>query len=327
MRAGDHAGGGLVGGKAGAEREAAADALGDGHDVGRDAGPFMGEELARAPDAGLYLVEDEQQAEFVTELAQLLHEFLRHGADAALALHRLDQDAGCFLGDRILDGGDIAERQFEEARRLGAEAFDVFFLTAGRDGRDGAAVEGTVEGKNMELAGMALGEVVAARGLDRAFQRFGSRIGEEHLVGEGRLRQPAAEAFLAGHLIEVGQVPDLVGLVLQRGDEMRMRMAERGDGDAGGEIEISLAIFGDQPDALPAREPERCTHIGFIERRGIGHGAYPPKRDAEKQVLHLTFPGSRKIKSRLSAACCTIGISLGDVNKIAPRKGAEPPAR
>jgi hypothetical protein len=76
-------------------------------------------------------------------------------------------------------------------------------------------------------------------------------------------------------------VPDLVGLVLQRGDEMGMGMAERGDGDAGGEIEISLSLLVEQPDALPAREPERCTQIGFLERRGIGHGAVPSKRDAE----------------------------------------------
>jgi hypothetical protein len=75
MRAGLHAGGGLCGGKAGAEREAAADALGDRHDVGRDARPFMGEELAGAADAGLDLVEDQQQAVFVAELAKRLHEF------------------------------------------------------------------------------------------------------------------------------------------------------------------------------------------------------------------------------------------------------------
>jgi len=129
----------------------------------------------------------------------------------------------------------------------------------------------------MELAAVALGKVVAPRRLDGAFQRFGTRIGEKHLVGEGRLREPAAEAFLARNLIEVRQVPDLVGLILQRGHQMRMRMPQRIDRDTGCEIEISLAIFGDQLHALPAREPERCTHIGFIERRGIGHGADPPK--------------------------------------------------
>ena len=53
-----------------AEREAAADALGDGHDVGRDAAVLVGEELAGATDAGLHLVEDQQQAVLVADRAQ-----------------------------------------------------------------------------------------------------------------------------------------------------------------------------------------------------------------------------------------------------------------
>ncbi len=51
-------------------------------------------------------------------------------------------------------------------------------------------------------------------------------------------------------------MPDLLCLVLQRGDEMRMGMAERIDGDAGGEIEIALPVLRDQPDALAAFEPQ-----------------------------------------------------------------------
>ena len=70
MRAGLHAVCGLFGGQAGAEREAATDALGHRHDVGRDTRPFMGKQLAGAPDAALDLVEDQQQAMFVAEVTQ-----------------------------------------------------------------------------------------------------------------------------------------------------------------------------------------------------------------------------------------------------------------
>jgi hypothetical protein len=35
-----------------------------------------------------------------------------------------------------------------------------------------------------------------------------------------------------------------------------------------------------------------------------------------KEIRGLDFPVARKIKSRLSAACCTIGISGRDVNKM-----------
>jgi hypothetical protein len=116
-------------------------------------------------------------------------------------------------------------------------------------------MEGAFEGNDMELFGVTLGEVVAPRRLDGAFQCFRTRIGEKHLVGEGRLGQPAAEAFLSGNLIEIGEMPDLVGLILQRRNEVRVGMAERIDRNAGGKIEIAGAILRNQPDAFAALEP------------------------------------------------------------------------
>ena len=65
MRAGGHALRGLGGGEAGAEGEAAAQSLGQRHDVGGDAAALIGEEFAGAADAGLHLVEHQQQAIFV----------------------------------------------------------------------------------------------------------------------------------------------------------------------------------------------------------------------------------------------------------------------
>ncbi len=45
-------------------------------------------------------------------------------------------------------------------------------------------------------------------------------------------------------------MPELAGLFGQRRDEVRVAVAERIDGDAGGEIEVALAVSGDQPAAL-----------------------------------------------------------------------------
>ena len=81
-------------GQHGAEREAAADALRRRHDVGRDAGPFMREQLAGAAHAGLHLVHAEDDAVLVAYRAQIAQELHVGGTHAALALDRLDDDAG-----------------------------------------------------------------------------------------------------------------------------------------------------------------------------------------------------------------------------------------
>ncbi|MCY1486270.1 hypothetical protein D9M68_199090 [compost metagenome] len=271
MRARHHAGCRLFRRQASAEREAAADALGNGHDIRADARPLMGEKLAGAADAGLNLVEDQEQAEFVAEGAQFLHEFLGRGTDAALALDRLDQDRGGLLGDRILDGRDVAERNLVEPWGLWPETFNVLLLTTGGDRRDRAAVEGALEGDDVKLLRLPLGEVVPPRRLDRAFQRFRTGIGEEDPIGKGYGGQAASKTFLTGNLVKVGKVPNLLGLRLQRLDEMRMRMAERVHGNAGSEVEIARAVFGDQPDALSSLETQRRAHVGIVKRRGCSH--------------------------------------------------------
>ena len=72
------------------ERHAAADALAERHDVGRDAGMLVVEELPGAADAGLDLVEDQEQAVRVGERAQILQELVGRGPDAGFALDRLE---------------------------------------------------------------------------------------------------------------------------------------------------------------------------------------------------------------------------------------------
>ena len=154
----------------GAHREAAADALGDRHDVGRDARPFIGEELAGAADAALHFVEDQEQAVLVAEFAQPLQRLRREAADAALALHGLEQDRRGLGSDQLLGGVDVVEGDLVEAVDLGAETFEIFRLAAGRDRRQRAAVEGAFEGDGAEALRMAVDIVIAARRLDGALR-------------------------------------------------------------------------------------------------------------------------------------------------------------
>jgi hypothetical protein len=61
-------------------------------------------------------------------------------------------------------------------------------------------------------------------------------------------------------------MPDFSGLLGQRGDELRMGVAERIDGDAAREIEEAATVGGLQPAALAAGEGERRAGKGVIER-------------------------------------------------------------
>ena len=53
-----------------------------------------------------------------------------------------------------------------------------------------------------------------------------------------------------------------LGLLGDRLDHMRMRMAERIHGNAGGEIEIAVAVGRGQPDALAPLKSEVDPRVG-----------------------------------------------------------------
>ena len=251
-----------------ADRETTAERLGERHDVRLDAGTLIGEQLAGAAHAALHLVEDQQHAVLVAQRAQAFQKLVRRHAHAALALDRLDQDRGGVRTDRLLHRLEIAERHLVEAVDHRAEAFEVFLLSAGRERRERAAMEGALEGDDAVAVGLAVHGVELARGLDRAFHRLGARIGEEHVIREALLAQAVGELLLLGHAEQVGDMDRLVRLRGDRGGDLRVRVTERVDGNAGGKIEIALAIGGGEPGALAVIEREINSREGRQKVRG-----------------------------------------------------------
>ena len=142
-------------------------------------------------------------------------------------------------------------------------------------------MEGAFHGHDADPVGLAIDIEMAARGLDRTLKRLGAGIGEEGLVGEGRFDEACSKTLLAGDLIEVGQVPELLCLPGEGFHEMGMRMAERANGDAGCKIEISLALVSGQPHAFPALEAQRYPIVGFIKRCGRCHFRAPELRSPD----------------------------------------------
>jgi hypothetical protein len=86
------------------ERHAGGDPLGQDDDVRRCRGPFGGEEAAGASEAGLDLVDGEQDPVAVGHVAQRREEAIQGRHVAALAEHRLDHERRHVVG--IDHGGE-----------------------------------------------------------------------------------------------------------------------------------------------------------------------------------------------------------------------------
>ena len=107
----------------------------------------MREQLAGAAHAGLHLVHAEDDAVLVAHRAQVAQELHVGGTHAALALDRLDDDAGGRGADRVAHRVHVVERHLVEAFDHRAEAFQVLGVAGGGERRQRAAVERALEAR------------------------------------------------------------------------------------------------------------------------------------------------------------------------------------
>ena len=112
--------------------------------------------------------------------------------------------------------------------------------------------------------------------LDHALQRLGAGIAEEHEVGKALVAEAVRELLAVGAPEQIRHVPELRRLFLQCRDQMRVSMAQRVHRNPRGEVEIAVAIGGDEVAALSARETEIDPgENGKQMRRGAGaHGGH-----------------------------------------------------
>ena len=115
--------------------------LGAGQDVGLDAVMLVGEPLAGPAQAGLDLVEDQQDAPLVAEPADPFEVAGSREVDPPFALDRLDHDGGGLVVERGGQGLQVVVRDVREAGDHRLEAGVILGLGRGREGGVGPAVE------------------------------------------------------------------------------------------------------------------------------------------------------------------------------------------
>lgn len=291
------------------QREAVGDALGHDQDVRAHAVVLDGEHLARAAEAGLHLVGDEQDVVLVADLAHALQVRRHHGDVAALAEDGLDEDGGR-VGRRrlaqqqqfeLLDGvhaavvgavlavaaafgdgalGAVGERHGEDARHQRRIVLAVDGLGARHGhGAKGAAVVRALHDDDVLLLGRV------ARQLDRRLDGFGARVPEEErvqrLVRHDRHQRPhEVEVRLLERNVDL-RVHHLAHLRLRRFGDARVTVAQVRDADAAGEVEhLASARHGHVAagaalDHLRRQPPDASRDMAGAElcQFGEAHGA------------------------------------------------------
>ena len=216
-----------------------------------------------------YLVEQNQDALIVTQRPQILKEAPRYLAHSPLTHDRLDQDACRDFADHGFHLLDVASLDLIKAIRRRAKAFKVLCLASGCDGGQRAAMKGAFERDDAIALRRTVLEVVAARSLDGALHRLGAGIGEENIVCKGCVSEAFGKPRLLGDLMQVGDVPQLLCLLRQCLNQMRMRVPKRRHRHAAREVEIAFAGGGVEIGAFPAREGELAASIGRKEGRHL----------------------------------------------------------
>ena len=257
-------------------------ALGDRHQVRRHAEGLRREGLAGAAEAGDDLVEDQQDAVPVADLAQALQVALRRDQHARRAGHRLDdhrrdrrrvmqrdqalQVVGQFRAMRRqadaegIAGDVVGVAQVVDARQQRPEHLAVGDHAAHRHAAEVDAVITALAADEAGALAFAAGAVVGQRDLQRRLHRLRAGVGEEHLVHAlGRdAGQPRGEFEGLGmaHL-EGGSEVQLRRLFLDRPHDARPVVACVHAPQAGDAVQDLAPLVVGEVHAVRARQQAR----------------------------------------------------------------------
>ena len=256
--------GGAIVGDHHAHGDAAGQRFGGGHDIRQydRIGKLIGEVLARAADAALDLVENQQRIVAIGQLARLADVFHGHGEDAALALYPFDDNACGAFADNLFQRDFIVGWNEVRAGKQRLKIAAIFFLAGDGESAQRTSVERIVQRDNFEFF-VADFVAVRAHHLQCAFHGLGAGVAEERALQAAGFGQPFGERALIGVEVEIGAVQHAAGLLADHLHQARVRVAQRVHADAGDEIEIALARCIKNVAAFAMIEQQRIAGVGL----------------------------------------------------------------
>ena len=160
---------------------------------------------------------------------------------------------------------NVIEAYKLDAGHDGREGFAILGLVRGGHGAEGAAVEAVLKREELcpdGLAFTAQQACVCASELECALPCLSAGVAEENAIEAGEARQALCKLGLSLMKEEVRCMDERAALARDGIDDGRMAVAERVDADAAEQVEITLALFVDEVNALAADEENRVPFVG-----------------------------------------------------------------
>ena len=241
----------------------------------------------------LHAVHKQHQVMLITQLAQAQQIIRLGGRHSTFALNAFHQNRDRCRRDQRPHSRKIVVRRVAKSRNARAESLLDLLLSSGRNASQGAPMKGIEGGENLEPA-LIVSEL--ARQLEQPFIGLAAAITEETFARPEQAYQRLGQPALLFVIIKVRHVNELARLLDQGLGDCRVRVAQRSDGDAAAQIEITLAghvidvaaraVAQDQVEP-PVAGDDILLKQGLNRRRIVAHDRRR-RRDNIFHGLHRT---------------------------------------
>jgi len=221
------------------------------------------QEDARPAHAGLHLIDDQQAAHLIGQLADGRQVTGRRDVDAPLALDGLHENGGRLRAHRFGERVDVPKRHVHETGRQRLQLGVELRLPGGGQRRQGAAVERLQSADDLVALLLQDAPGIEAGQLDRPFISLRTAVGEENLHAAGQFGQLGGQLHLRDVVIDIGTVHQLGRLPADGFHHARVAVADPVDGDAGEKVQVLLAILIPNPSPAGSLAHQRHAAIGL----------------------------------------------------------------